>query len=49
MTKNELRKLVPHVRFSGKKKTVYCNTNQLNMRQENYIKLFCDNSGYKFF
>ena len=47
MTKNQLSKEVPSVRFSGKKRVVYVAANKLSMIVENALSEFCKN-GYKW-
>jgi len=47
-TKKQLISKVPTVRFSGKSKTVFINSNRLDYPATQYLTEFCLLSGYKY-
>jgi hypothetical protein len=47
-TKNQLISKVPTVRFSGKTKTVFINSNRFDYPATQYLTEFCLLTGYKY-
>jgi hypothetical protein len=47
MTKEQLKKKVPGVRFSGKLRHIYVNQNNLTKEQKKSIQNFADETGYE--